>query len=94
MVRHQYLSDVFVSYEPAQPLRSSGTGCLVILQVSMNTGESAISFSAPSCWNMLPGDIFLVKLAIFLFSHRFQSSGSTILAMILFYFIGFNSGVL
>ena len=53
----QYFSDMLVRCEPVRPLRSSGTGHLVIPWVSTKFGQSAFSFCASSCWNVLPDHV-------------------------------------
>lgn len=75
-----YLSDLLLPYEPARPLRSTGTGLLTVPRVTTKThGESSFYFYAPGLWNKLPEDlrtaasvdIFKTKLKTHLFTQAF-----------------------
>ena len=50
----KYISDLLLHYDPPRPLRSSGTGLLVVPRVRTKQGEAAFSFYAPHIWNKLP----------------------------------------
>ena len=50
----EYISDLLLHYKPPRPLRSSGTGPLLVPGVKTKHGEAAFSYYAPHIWNKLP----------------------------------------
>ena len=75
----KYISDLLLHYDPPRPLRSSGTGLLVVPRVRTKQGEAAFSFYAPHIWNKLPENCrsaatlssFKSKLKTYLFDVAF-----------------------
>jgi len=91
-----YLSDLLLSYQPSQILKSSGTGLLVIPKVRTKThGEAAFSHYGLHLWNSLPKsirtaetvDVFKRRLKTHLFNLAFNWFLLLFFYYILFYIL-------
>ena len=76
----EYLPDMLLMYAPSRPLRSSGTGLLVVPWVRTETDrEAAFSVHGPRLWTRLPQELrssqsvntFNRNLKTYLFSSAF-----------------------
>uniref|UniRef100_A0AAQ5X7A8 Reverse transcriptase domain-containing protein n=1 Tax=Amphiprion ocellaris TaxID=80972 RepID=A0AAQ5X7A8_AMPOC len=76
----KYIRDLLTQYIPTRPLRSSGSGLLLVPRVKTKHGEAAFSFYAPYIWNKLPENCrsaetlstFKSSLKTYLFSAAFD----------------------
>ena len=76
----RYISDLLLHYEPSRPLRSSGTGLLIVPRTNTKHGEAAFCHYATHSWNKLPEDlrsaptlpVFKTRLKTYLFTVAFN----------------------
>ena len=53
----KYISELLPRYEPSRPLRSSGSGLLIVPRIKTKHGKAAFSHYATDSWNKLPDDL-------------------------------------